>query len=721
MTIWETVITELGLDEDLAGFLPLLEFGREHLVKSDWKNWCYLPSQVVMSMMKDVYSDNKTRKQQEITNHYLLPGLAAWFASGQPMVEIDPQLWEAIKNTTAPYYPPAEVLLRFPFWSVAVSLPPVHRLPPDQPRQTTEPDQKIENDIFMIYTDVDNDENYPLFRVLPLRVNGSLFLDGTHFVVKLSDVFLPFNIIHRSHNDSRKPDRVRVLLHTFNFNIMMALCCNAFDKQQTGLVQAGWQPLVRLPLSDANNVCDICKDAEQVIHQDAEKGLTNATLTSRLPQRAFRSVARAPHLHHFYMTLTAEQRAQYDALKHLNQRRSGFHRAPFWKVVPGEKQTSPQLLWDTGEALESNKEFIEYNVRAIQLLSKYLGHVCPDIWAKIDAERTRRSLQSDRSGAIASDLLDADVVRSVFKAQYQSSLAAHPSTPTSHLWPIVHAVAAWQFSGKHIVHFHPAVLDALVHTAGTEQVPLSVLEKMPFYGVFIPLPRHLEVQGVFATLFRDSKAPESLFLSLNFFDGLQGFWSGVLSFEQRATKAASFEDSFSLVFSDSTLLPLSVLKTSNPSQFDRVKRLFTTSFSLVLYICAENAEMVKKGENAKDPKQRQQPQHRKPHAPVVVQPQVWEAGFRIGALLENKAASNASSGEVQGGSGRTVAPHIRRAHWHTFRCGIRRQDAVLRWLPPIAVNMNARVDADSPITVRRMGDSQNSPRKTNDQNSPLVV
>jgi hypothetical protein len=37
-----------------------------------------------------------------------------------------------------------------------------------------------------------------------------------------------------------------------------------------------------------------------------------------------------------------------------------------------------------------------------------------------------------------------------------------------------------------------------------------------------------------------------------------------------------------------------------------------------------------------------------------------------------------------------MRPHIRRAHWHTFRRGPRdgEQTRVIRWLPPIPVNVD---------------------------------
>ena len=70
----------------------------------------------------------------------------------------------------------------------------------------------------------------------------------------------------------------------------------------------------------------------------------------------------------------------------------------------------------------------------------------------------------------------------------------------------------------------------------------------------------------------------------------------------------------------------------------------------------------------------------------------WEVGIRIGAALrkamkadvENEAAANEMSRSAP-------RPHMRRAHWHSFWTGKRggsERKLVLRWLPPIAININ---------------------------------
>lgn len=72
-------------------------------------------------------------------------------------------------------------------------------------------------------------------------------------------------------------------------------------------------------------------------------------------------------------------------------------------------------------------------------------------------------------------------------------------------------------------------------------------------------------------------------------------------------------------------------------------------------------------------------------------PHHYMIGAKTGAMLR-KARREAFEHEP---TGRTVAPHIRRAHWHGYWTGQRKgpqsinQKFVLKWLPPIIVRGNS--------------------------------
>ena len=71
--------------------------------------------------------------------------------------------------------------------------------------------------------------------------------------------------------------------------------------------------------------------------------------------------------------------------------------------------------------------------------------------------------------------------------------------------------------------------------------------------------------------------------------------------------------------------------------------------------------------------------------------------MRLGAAL--RAAYHARETAPEG-AGASVRPHVRRAHWHTYRIGEGRAERVLRWLPPIPVNVTDV--GELPAVIRRV-------------------
>lgn len=86
--------------------------------------------------------------------------------------------------------------------------------------------------------------------------------------------------------------------------------------------------------------------------------------------------------------------------------------------------------------------------------------------------------------------------------------------------------------------------------------------------------------------------------------------------------------------------------------------------------------------------------------------QVVDVGARVGAALR---ADGVSRRTLEPGSptGRTVAGHVRRGHWHRYRHGPRadreRQWIDIRWLPPIPVNLGPGETATRATVHRVVG------------------
>jgi hypothetical protein len=133
--------------------------------------------------------------------------------------------------------------------------------------------------------------------------------------------------------------------------------------------------------------------------------------------------------------------------------------------------------------------------------------------------------------------------------------------------------------------------------------------------------------------------------------------------------------------------------------------------SLCLYLCSDAPDIT-----AMLPKMPAQPAR---PSPVRVKggektfaadsPRIWGTGWRLGAILRTsrKEANEPEPKEALEGDAarRGPAPHIRRAHWHTFwtgpRSGAPRKPA-LKWIPPIPVAFGDVEPDTLPAVIHRV-------------------
>ena len=108
----------------------------------------------------------------------------------------------------------------------------------------------------------------------------------------------------------------------------------------------------------------------------------------------------------------------------------------------------------------------------------------------------------------------------------------------------------------------------------------------------------------------------------------------------------------------------------------RSRQAVSRVIGLVLYLCAENAEL-----RALDDPGR--PIRQTSAAPVAQRPREILVGYRTGPLLARRRTGTTASG-----TGRGVEPHLRRAHWHHYWVGAAEESErhlELRWLNPTLV------------------------------------
>lgn len=123
-----------------------------------------------------------------------------------------------------------------------------------------------------------------------------------------------------------------------------------------------------------------------------------------------------------------------------------------------------------------------------------------------------------------------------------------------------------------------------------------------------------------------------------------------------------------------------------PTSEDNGRRFYGEILSMAIYLCSEEPDITSK------PSPMNQARIRRGKSPY--HPTIHHVGYRIGAAFR-KAKAEREASQGAGGHGASPAPHMRRAHWHTYWVGKentpqRRQ--VVKWLPPIPVNVKSDDD-----------------------------
>lgn len=261
--------------------------------------------------------------------------------------------------------------------------------------------------------------------------------------------------------------------------------------------------------------------------------------------------------------------------------------------------------------------------------------------------------------------------------------------------------AAWRVT-QGVFRFDATLTTALTQTPLTGDLPVSALTHLPHWCTYIETPgctmplmdgNSTELHGFYAWI--DWHPADQLVQLMLGLDSERPFPElpvavvplvGTLE-ESIRTIHASWEDSYETGL---------VGRAPSPEFVESGQRL-APLIALLLYLCADNAEI---GDGVTSPTKPQMTKTKnglRMFAPSA--PTVWDVGVRVGAAIRHAEERERKIDYVTGDRSRPRA-HIRRAHWATYWTGPRssEQTLVVRWLPPIPVNVD---DVEAlPVTVR---------------------
>lgn len=134
---------------------------------------------------------------------------------------------------------------------------------------------------------------------------------------------------------------------------------------------------------------------------------------------------------------------------------------------------------------------------------------------------------------------------------------------------------------------------------------------------------------------------------------------------------------------------------------DEMALAYKKTLQLVLYVCAQNAEIAPSSEQAFYTRRSTTIKDR--YAEI----RKWDVGVRIGNAVRAYKRRSASSPESSG-THSSPRPHMRRGHWHSFWTGPKaaasERKLILKWVAPTFVCVSE--DKDMPVTLHHITESK---------------
>lgn len=277
-------------------------------------------------------------------------------------------------------------------------------------------------------------------------------------------------------------------------------------------------------------------------------------------------------------------------------------------------------------------------------------------------------------------------------------------------------LSAWRVT-QGVYRYDESLREALVSTPHVGDLPVDALRRLPEWCVYVETPglgmprsdgSPVPLVGVWAWLDwagRLEQPPQPhpqlvLGLDLERADVAESLPATVVPLA-----GGTLEDATRIVEANWTDGYRRGLSRRPPPGYARaVSEHLPPLLSLVLYLCSEDADLG--GRRPERPEATRTKRGPRLFPPGEIA--AWDVGVRIGARIrEVTGGGSEPRGQTESGRARP-RPHWRRAHWHGYWSGPRDPERAsershrLRWIPPTPVN--ARDDAEAPVTIRRVSE-----------------
>jgi len=266
------------------------------------------------------------------------------------------------------------------------------------------------------------------------------------------------------------------------------------------------------------------------------------------------------------------------------------------------------------------------------------------------------------------DLVDPDK-----RAEYADRIEA-----LNFLVPTLCAIYNWSKT-KNIYKFDKTISDELLNTKFDGNVPVKALLKLPDWCMFIEIPESpIKNCTEFFVLpdCSDKSGDDVLFLLPTC--GNDKMVCAPLCIH---LSDITIEESLKLgIELNRRLYNNNFYSHSEEAVIEHTKNLIAPMLHHVLYLCSEKPDIVNHNPHST---------HKSPNKTSSYFPIQWDVGVRVGAAIRKVHPENSGATRTphEGGHNRP-RPHVRRAHWHHYWTGPRKeaQELIVKWLHPALVN-----------------------------------
>ncbi len=259
------------------------------------------------------------------------------------------------------------------------------------------------------------------------------------------------------------------------------------------------------------------------------------------------------------------------------------------------------------------------------------------------------------------------------------------------------AVGTWRYS-QGIYKFDPDVYCSLIKSGFSGNIPCEVLTRLPEWCVYLETPdvKFLDSQiyGCFVYLDDDTETrnqelritilDEQYDIHNNPLNGILSLSFPLGDWSVEASYAKFIERVSIAINNDNQSIALARFKTCRPAVEEFVKKIL----ALTLYLCSEDPEIIDRNDPGYKPGY---PRPKKVKGGWRCFPaqktRIFDVGQKIGQALRQVQEEMASAP-----TGRTVADHLRRGHWHGYWIGPReasqrgKRKFIYKWLWPTFVH-----------------------------------